>query len=417
MDPQPPTLSLPPLRNIDTHTLSTITAALINLRALYWPASLAHATWRGVRAPAAPKHHAHDSGYASAVEEEGDDDEGQARSRKQAQEKEAQEEKLMLLRADTLEHAFAVRWLTGFIARSEGWVSAGSECDSGDAETDEKFRMDKECEDRAHVVEEAAALLALSADTQADGTLSREFSFAVGGEGEERIVVELRDESYEGDHESVGLQTWGSACVLAERLCAEPGRYLGFDSQMCRGRGPRSIRVLELGAGTGLLSMVVAKLQGVLWVHELGVQLDVMATDYHPAVLENLQENVAHNFGGCVDLVRVEMLDWADTPVIEEADKFDVIIAADVIYDQRHGAWIKNCAERMLGAGNRKVMWLMVPMRPTRMGEVESLDNVFRGQEEESGLRILEVENVPRCHRIGRADEDGYRLFRIGWPM
>lgn len=412
MDPQPPTSSLPALRSVTIHSLSTITAALINLRALYWPASLiVHTT---VRYPK-PKtdRRFHDSGYASA-EEDADgighrninDEEGDHEAR------------LALLRADELERAFAVRWLTGFIVRSDEWVSASPGCDSGDA--GDAYSAQKECENRARVVEEAAALLALSADTQSDGTLSREFSFAVEGEEEDgRIVVELKDESYEQDHESVGLQTWGSACVLAAKICAEPGRYLGFASPASGGEetGLRTIRVLELGAGTGLLSMVVVKLQLVSWICDLGVQFEVMATDYHPAVLENLQENVAHNFGPCVDAVQVEKLDWADPPVVEECDRFDIVLAADVIYDKRHGAWVKNCAEKMLRSGEGRVMWLIVPMRPTRIGEIEGLDHVFGGHDGQPGLRTLEVEDVPRCNNVGRADEVGYRLFRIGWSV
>ena len=390
MDPQPPTLSLPPLRNIDAHSLSTVTAALINLRALYWPASLTHAAVRCPKPRANQR--IHDSGYASEVEggEEGEEE---------------QDETLMLLRADALERAFVVRWLTGFIARSEEWINNASILYLADA--DHKFMEDKERENRAHVVDEAAALLALSADTQADGALARRFSFPVERGGE--IVVEVRDESYEQDHESVGLQTWGSACVLAERICAEPAKYLGLGSQRRGG----TIRVLELGAGTGLLSMVVAKLQRVC---ELGVHLDVVATDYHPAVLENLQENVAHNSGSCVDSVRVEKLDWADTPVIQERDMFDVILAADVIYDERHGAWIKSCAERMLRNGEGRVMWLIVPVRPTRIGEVGRLDEVFHDNGGPADLMILGVEDIPRCNSVGRADEVGYRLFQIGRP-
>ncbi|KAF8529393.1 putative methyltransferase-domain-containing protein [Gautieria morchelliformis] len=379
MDPQPPSSSLPALRNIDVHSLSTVTAALINLRALYWPASIVPAAVRCSKPHVGQD--VHDSGYASAMEE-GD-------------EEEEEDESVAVLRADAPERAFAVRWLTGFIARSEQWA-------------------DKEHDNRVHVVEEAAALLALSADTQADGTLARQFSFAVDGGG--NIVVELKDESYEQDHESVGLQTWGSACVLAEMVCADPGRYLGFDSQTSRGEEhQRTIRILELGAGTGLLSMVMAKLQLLPWVRELDVQIDVVATDFHPAVLENLQENVAHNFNLSVDMVRVEKLDWAYTPTIHERDKFDVILAADVIYDKCHGTLIKNCAAKMLRCGKGSIMWLIVPIRPTRTGELEGLDNVFCGNEGQPDLQVLEVKHVPRRNSVGRADEIGYRLFKIGW--
>ncbi|KAF8579262.1 hypothetical protein K439DRAFT_1638132 [Ramaria rubella] len=389
MDPQAPTVSLPLLRNIALYTPNVITASLINLRALYWPAAFppTSATIRASKRRIDQR--IPDSGYASAEEDEGEDTEA--------------EERIMLLRADGLERAFAVRWLTGFIARSEEWIAVdlpGCDCQAD---------MDKERESRACIVEEAATLLALSADTQTDEALAREFTFAVTG-GEE-VIVKLKDESYDQDHEGVGLQTWGSACVMAGRLCKEPDKYLALRSRVGDERLKETVRVLELGAGTGLLSMVVAKLQDQCWARDRGLQLDVVATDFHPAVLKNLRGNVARNFS-CSDAVQVEKLDWADTPIPKERDKFDVVLAADVIYDERHAGWIRNCAERMLRREQGSLMWLIIPRRPTRTGEVEGVDGVFGG---EGSLRILHVEDVARCNGVGRADEDGYRLFCIGW--
>ncbi|KAF8515847.1 hypothetical protein BU17DRAFT_51381 [Hysterangium stoloniferum] len=404
--PKPPTSSLPPLRNIIVYSRSTIIAALLNLRALYWPASVLGAAIRTGRVAIAGK--VPDSGYASAEEDEHEYTESE----------EAGEERLMLMRVDAFEKAFAAKWLTGFIARSEEWVDAGGFSLSLDSETPQ------ECEDRACVVEEVAALLALLADTHADGALARKFSFAVEGGGQD-VTVELKDESYDQDHASVGLQTWGSACVLAGRICMNPGRYLplyleGAGTMNGGGGASRrqTVRVLELGAGTGLLSMVVAKLHQQLLMQTQDVHLDVVATDFHPAVLKNLRSNVLRNFSfnGKDSAVYVDKLDWADTPVPAESDKFDVILAADVIYDKRHGGWIKACAEQMLRESERSLMWLIVPRRPTRTGEVEGVDDVFC-KEGQVGLGIIEVENVARHHGVGRADEDGYRLFKIGWAL
>ena len=365
MDIQPPSFSLPLLRNLTAHSLNTISVTLINLRALYWPTSLLPTSVslnklhnKSERIP--------DSGYASA--EEGDVEE---------------EEQMETLRADAMERAFAVRWLTGFIARSEQWIMALPSADQV-----------QERENRSRIVEEAASLLALSAHTGADGVLARHFSFAAQ-EGR-TVTLELKDEPYEEDHQGVGLQTWGSACVLAGLVCAHPGAF-GLTGQ---------VRVLELGAGTGLLSMAVAT---------LCPHLEVVATDFHPAVLANLRRNIARNFTLGSNAVRVEMLDWADPPVPEEKDKFDIILAADVIYNVQHGGWIKNCAEGLLRRAKGPAMWMIVPRRPTRESEIERLEEVFGLATGRAGLKILEVEIVERQEGVGRADEVGYMLFSIGW--
>jgi len=383
MDPKTPTSSLPSLKSITIFSRSTVAAALINLRSLYWPSSVIGAAIRAGKIPHHKEERVPDSGYASA-EEEGEEEE--------------EEERLMILRADPMERAFAIRWLTGFIVRSEEWVGA-----AGGSE----FEQEQAQAARVRVVEEAIALLALSADTQADGALSRDFSFAIAGGGS--IKIELKDEPYATDHESVGLQTWGSASVLADRICADPEKYLRLGGKI-------TLRILELGAGTGLLSLVVGKLSSYPIIRDRGIKVDVLATDYHPAVLKNLQGNIARNFPLTDNIVRGDKLDWVDPPALDEDDKFDVILAADVIYDKRHGAWIKACAERMLRRSNDAIMWMIIPRRPTRTGEVEGVDEVFHAIGTNS-LTIVESKNVARHTGVGRADECGYRLFEIGWGI
>src|SRR5687768_5610061 len=81
--------------------------------------------------------------------------------------------------------------------------------------------------------------------------------------------------------------------------------------------------VLELGCGTGLASLVCCK---------RGARRVVM-TDYNDAVLENLRLNVANN--GCLEASDVFKLDWEKGEQAAEllGTLFEVIIAADVVYD------------------------------------------------------------------------------------
>lgn len=60
-------------------------------------------------------------------------------------------------------------------------------------------------------------------------------------------------------------------------------------------------RILELGAGTGLLSLACAKL--------LNSKGEIVSTDYHASVLNNLRSNVRDN--DSENEITVEVLDWS----------------------------------------------------------------------------------------------------------
>jgi len=82
-------------------------------------------------------------------------------------------------------------------------------------------------------------------------------------------------------------------------------------------------RVLELGCGLGLPSLVAA-----------AGGAEVLATDWAPEAIELLRANAARN-----DLaLRAERLDWRDVAVFVERGPFDLALAADVAYEQRNGA-------------------------------------------------------------------------------
>ncbi len=148
----------------------------------------------------------------------------------------------------------------------------------------------------------------------------------------------------------------------------------------------KSIRVLELGAGTGLLSILCRKL---LDLHHATLGTGgtspglVVATDFHPDVLSNLKV--------CVDLnspphtnedgaaimsltdnssdsgLHIAKLDWATLPVnmqastsssggAEEAQEitrfldrpFDVVLASDCVYDPNHADLLRQVASWVL---------------------------------------------------------------------
>lgn len=112
---------------------------------------------------------------------------------------------------------------------------------------------------------------------------------------------------------TTGLHSWQAAAALAEWCVVNQSRL--------RGR-----TVVELGAGTGLTGLVVAKACS---------PARVVLTDGNEKVLALLRENVAEN---CQNGERVEVtaLDWheVDTTLSELDDlQPEVVLAADVVYD------------------------------------------------------------------------------------
>ncbi|GME22971.1 putative Nicotinamide N-methyltransferase [Neofusicoccum parvum] len=329
-----------------------------------------------------------DSGYVSRNEDDDDADEDA-------------EEAAAALRADEFERSFAVRWLTAFIAR------AGSEL----------VRVGSE-EAAQRLVDDAASILASFSETtdpdsdDEDAGLTREFEFAVRDTAAAAVSVRLNDAPLKGtDHTAVGLQSWGAAIVLSGLICADPERF-GLPT-------PSGGTIVELGAGTGLVCLTVAALLQQHFRHRPST---VVATDFHPAVLANLRRNVAAN----ASPVLARPLDWS-APVLEPPlapRRAAVLLAADVVYAPEHARWLRDCAAALLAPAG--VFWLIATVRNAgRGGKFEGIVDTVEAAFGDSDacptagdgkvLAILGVEWVEKRRGVGRGDESGYKLYRIGW--
>ena len=123
-----------------------------------------------------------------------------------------------------------------------------------------------------------------------------------------------------------GLMLWESAVALAAEFAARP--------EWVRGRS-----VLELGCGVGLAGVVAAALSA-----------RVVQTDHDPAALEAARRTGELN--GVRD-VRVEAADWH---AWNDAAAFDLIIAADVIYDAADHQALLDVMDRALAPGGRALL-------------------------------------------------------------
>ena len=131
-------------------------------------------------------------------------------------------------------------------------------------------------------------------------------------------VDDLLDEDDYAEHQRIPYwgALWPSARLLAARLADADGR----------GR-----RLLELGAGLGLVSLAAA-LAG----------FDVLATDYYPEALEFVAANARHNG---VAGVATRVVDWRCYPA--DLGRFDVVAASDVLYERGNAALV---AEALAGS-------------------------------------------------------------------
>ncbi|KAI1855579.1 hypothetical protein JX265_005982 [Neoarthrinium moseri] len=391
--PQAPTAFLPALRSLDDLTEEVVSSALRSLYALYCPLSSALRFGAVHEKSKTPRSEAPtplvDSGYVSGDEE---DEDG--------------EETLAALRADAFERSHATRWLTGFIARAEGLALWSSEdaCESA-------------IEQASYVLASFSTAVEEELDEE-DAGIIRQFSFKLGppsGDEPPAVVeVHLLDKpiSTGADHTDVGLQSWGASIVFSDLLCGSPERF-GLRSL---GSAPH---ILELGAGTGLVGLTLAKL-----LPSLGFPgARVVATDYHPAVLDNLRGNIASNFAAETSTpMEACLLDWSAPSFEAPLDKkADLIVATDVIYAPEHATWLRDCVAKYLGPNG--VFWLMATVRQNGKfeGISDTVEAAFANVDElprDDGGRVLKIignESLEKRRGIGRGDESGYRLFRVGW--
>ena len=327
--------------------------------------------------------------------------------------------------SDAFERAYAIRWLTALIAQLEAR--------SIDTDTDS-------------LIEQAASLLATCAGVAAAGKVQRQFAFDSALAG--TISVALTDIPLDNhDYGSVGAQTWGGACVLAEMIAEHPGRFglcTRSGSSDSRAR-ERPLRILELGAGTGLVGLTVAKLLQTSLPNSnttLHPRATILLTDFYPAVLENLQSNIDTNFPPVPDdtdravLVNSHPLDWSSFSTTETipgilSTPFDVIFGADIVYEAQHAVWIRECLTTLLscpdGSNEDPVFHLVIPLRPTHTFESSTVEEVFGSKDRVSEgpqqeLTILSKESIV-CEAYGdgrversRTDDDvEYVYYRIGW--
>ena len=276
-------------------------------------------------------------------------------------------------KADDNEKRYAMSWLTRMIGSGLSWINDETGVTSADA-----------------LLDLAGRVLGGHAAFEEAGSILREFSFPLKEPVlipaadalahpaipcPDAVKVVLRDDPLPPSNTStevnterdtgssqdaaaaVGVQTWGAAIVVSDVLVRHPTL---FHSALASSSNV-TLKIAELGAGTGLFGMVAAKM-----LSQRGIPADVVLTDYHSQVLNNLRHNVQENFAtpdvATEDTnqtsVEVEHLDWLNlhqrvlqgVAGVENASqpKYDLLLLADVIYAPEHALWIRSSIETLL---------------------------------------------------------------------
>ena len=164
---------------------------------------------------------------------------------------------------------------------------------------------------------------------------------------------------------------WPAARRLAAQLLDETGQ----------GR-----TLLELGCGSGL---------GALAALAAGFQ--VTASDYYAEALEFVQLSALENH---LPLPETRVIDWRHWP--DDLGRFDVVVAADVLYEPEHADLVTQAITRSLAPAGRA--WVA---DPHRLGAERFPSVVAR-----SGLRIESLSTSLVDDGLNRMTVD---LYALGW--
>ena len=132
-------------------------------------------------------------------------------------------------------------------------------------------------------------------------------------------VILLEAPSLLASSGTTGFRTWEAALFLGAYLSSTDGKHFVTGK-----------RVLELGAGTGFLSILVAKHLGAHYV---------LATDGSQEVISDLKSNILLNELEDRELIQTAILQWGHTLIggavdcRNEKHSYDLALGADVVSD------------------------------------------------------------------------------------
>jgi predicted nicotinamide N-methyase len=135
----------------------------------------------------------------------------------------------------------------------------------------------------------------------------------------DKLLDAISEEEFKKDERlPYWADIWPSAISLSE--------YVLENQNVFKGK-----KILELGCGLGLVGITVTAIGG-----------DVLFTDYDPHALRFTQTNFKRNFSRPAS---VQLLDWRNPG---HSESFDVILAADILYEKRWLGPVLNILDKKL---------------------------------------------------------------------
>jgi len=189
----------------------------------------------------------------------------------------------------------------------------------------------------------------------------------------------------------------------------------------------RGKRILELGSGTGVVGLTLASLGAT-----------VTLTDNQPETLRLMQRNIEAN--SMQQGATVHALDWADESTYLACSSFDIVVAADVLYEndgapfakalQAHLAWrdgVQAFLSYIYRADTPLHFFEAILAAGMRIERLEDSAGRVRGSVSGQppcvfdGSCFVELSADLCLDRIRNADFHGdnqfnTQIFRIGWP-
>jgi predicted nicotinamide N-methyase len=202
--------------------------------------------------------------------------------------------------------------------------------------------------------------------------------------------------------DKVGNITWGASLELAKQIVNGNTK-----SWLKNSKQP----ILELGAGTGLVTIVL----GIL-------DYKVMSTDL-PEIIDNLEKNIKLNKLGCIKSntneiivqstqIQLTSLDWRSPNEflsrVSMSDGYQTIILSDPVYSPQHPYWVQNTVSATLSKNKNAKVVFMVGRRD-RFQDVR--DNMWSLMVD-LGLKEIESQVINGFDDYGVLQYD-YKVF--GW--
>ncbi|SCU87040.1 LADA_0E01618g1_1 [Lachancea dasiensis] len=163
--------------------------------------------------------------------------------------------------------------------------------------------------------------------------------------------------------DNLGLKTWGASLVLARKLCQSVQKFTS---------ARKSLKILELGAGTGLVGIALIK---KLLEASREQSHSFFLTDL-PEIVPNLHKNMELNNCDRNSNMPAEaaVLDWTNPSGFQKVHgygKYDVLLIADPLYSPQHPQWIVDMIDEFLDL--QGVVYLCIPVRDKYVNERQQL--------------------------------------------